>query len=92
MEIALAGRVGSLCVGGGTAGVQNAFSGGMPALRIVMLLAAVPVCYLLFFHSQPAGKTNATPEAHSQYKRDMDQAHEAAKQMQGQRAEADSIQ
>ena len=63
---------------------------GMQALRLVMLLAAVPVCYLLFFHSQPAGNASA-PAAHSQYKREMDQAHAAAKQMQAQKAEADSI-
>ena len=55
-----------------------------------MLLAAVPVCYLLFFRSQPAGNA-PTPEAHSQYKRDMDQARDAARQMQAQKAEADSI-
>ena len=64
----------------------------MQALRLVMLLAAVPVCYLLFFHSsQPVGNAAPTPEAHSQYKRDMDQARDAAKQMQAQKAEADSI-
>ena len=55
-----------------------------------MLLAALPVCYLLFFHSQPAGNA-PTPEAHSQYKRDMDQARDAARQMQARKAEADSI-
>ncbi len=64
----------------------------MTALRLVMLLAALPVCYLLFFHSQPAEKTASSPEAQSQYKRDMDQAREAAKQMQARHAEADSIQ
>ena len=67
-------------------------SGDMPALRLVMLLAAVPVCYLLFFHSQPDENTKSTPGAHSQYKRDLDKAHEAAKQMQAQRTEADSSQ
>ncbi len=56
-----------------------------------MLLAAVPVCYLLFFHSQSAGNAASTPAAQSQYKRDMDQAREAAKQMQAQKAEADAI-
>ncbi len=57
----------------------------------MMLLAALPVCYLLFFHSQPAGNTTSAPAAQSQYKRDMDQAREAAKQMQAQKAEADAI-
>ena len=64
---------------------------GMSALRLVMLLAALPVCYLLFFRSPPAAAPSSAPEAHSQYKRDMDQARDAAKQMQAQKAEADSI-
>ena len=68
------------------------FFPGMQALRLVILLAAVPVCYLLFFHSQPTGDTSAAPEVQSQYKRDMDQARDAARQMQAQKAEADAIQ
>ncbi len=90
MEIALAGPVGPLAPERSRDGVRSACFEGMSALRLVMLLAALPVCYLLFFRSQPAGNTPA-PEAHSQYKRDMDQARDAAKQMQAQKAEADAI-
>ena len=75
----------------------------MPALRIVMLLVTVAVCYLLFFHSQPkldviavdppapGIATAGTPAtAHSQYKEATDRAHAAAKSMQDERKEADS--
>ena len=80
----------------------------MQALRLVMLLAAVPVCYLLFYHPKTASEmilddgakleaglpasARSTPAAQSEYKRDMDKAREAARQMNSQKAEADAIQ
>ncbi len=79
--------------------------GGMQALRLVMLLAALLVCYLLFYHPKSASQMvlddtakidsalpSATPDANSEYKRDLDKARDAARQMQAQKAEADSIQ
>ena len=67
-------------------------------LRILMLLATVAICYLLFLrvglgpaHSpgtdRPDAATVAVPD---QYKAAMDKAHAAAQQMQAQRAEADA--
>ena len=90
-KIALAGRVGPLPPGRSGMACDLLLSEGMQALRLVMLLAAVPVCYLLFFHSPPAGNNSSTPAAHSQYKREMDQARDAAKQMQAQKTEADAL-
>ena len=75
----------------------------MQALRVVMLLVTVLICYLLFFHS--VGKVDSTASealspdatatgspstAHSQYKEAMDRAHAAAKSMQDERKEANS--
>ena len=72
----------------------------MITLRILMLLAAVAICYLLFLHVSPtlaptpAAGTDlpdtAAVQPHSQYKQAMDKAHAAARQMQAQRKEADS--
>ncbi len=75
----------------------------MQALRVVMLLVTVAVCYLLFFHSQPTVEVIPTDPAvpgvvaaaspataHSQYKEAMNRAHAAAKSMQAERKEADS--
>ena len=75
----------------------------MQALRVVMLLVTVLVCYLLFFHSASKPGTSGTealpPDAlatgspataRSQYKEAMDRAHAAAKSMQDERKEADS--
>ena len=61
----------------------------MSALRLVLVLAAVPICYLLFFHSQPDPAAAPDSPAHSQYKQAMDKANAAAKAMQDERAEAD---
>ena len=75
----------------------------MTSLRIMMLLVALVVCYLLFLRTQPSVNSrrdesallSADPAkaaaAHSQYKEAMDKAHAAAKQMQDQRSEADSL-
>ena len=77
----------------------------MQALRLVMLLVALAVGYLLFFSTQPKlsdlppadltqnGKTAQTASnapAHNQYKEAMDRAHSAADAMTAQRKEADS--
>jgi hypothetical protein len=72
----------------------------MIALRILMLLAAVAVCYLLFLHmgaTTPASPgapgdlpTSASTVEQSQYKQAMDKAHAAARHMQAERAEADA--
>ncbi len=78
----------------------------MQALRVVMLLVTVAICYLLFFHSQKTANQTADPltadlavvgtpsaspaSAQTQYKEDMDRAHAAAKSMQDERKEADS--
>ena len=72
----------------------------MTTLRILMLLATVAICYLLFLRGMPAPTPAhsagadqpdaASVEAHSQYKQAMDKAHAAARQMQAQRAEADA--
>ena len=69
----------------------------MIALRILMLLAAVSVCYLLILHLGPApGAAGPNPPeaaalpAHSQYKQAMDQANAVARKMRAQRAEADA--
>jgi hypothetical protein len=72
----------------------------MIALRLLMLLAAVAVCYLLFLHVGPAptpvdsagtGLPNSASQTeHSEYKQAMDKAHAAVRQMQAQRAEADA--
>ena len=68
----------------------------MIALRILMLLAAVSVCYLLILHLGPSpvavspqGPEAAALPAHSQYKQALDQAQAAARKMRAQRAEAD---
>lgn len=69
----------------------------MPALRIVFLLLALALCYLFFAQSQkaPPRREAALPgqpvsnEAHSEYKRSMDQAQAVARQMQARHAEAD---
>ena len=75
----------------------------MQALRVVMLLVTVLICYLLFFHSAtkvenpssealaPGATATGSPStAHSQYKEAMDRAHAAAKSMQDERREADA--
>ena len=72
----------------------------MIALRLLMLLAAVAVCYLLFLHigsaptstdSASTGLPNpASQTEHSEYKQAMDKAHAAARQMRAQKAEADA--
>ena len=72
----------------------------MIALRILMLLAAVAICYLLFLRVGPApiptfpDGTNrpaaASTAGQDQYKAAMDKAHAAARQMQAQRTEADA--
>lgn len=76
----------------------------MQALRLLMLVVVLALAYLLMFRpqnktvdelppdlAQPQAATSRAP-AHSQYKEAMDRAHAAAKQMQDQRAEADSVQ
>ena len=71
----------------------------MASLRIMMLLVALAVCYLLFAHTLPPpgarhiGDAEGLPPgtaAQSQYKQAMDKAHAAARQMQAERAEADA--
>ena len=63
----------------------------MQALRLVMLLAAVPVCYLLFFPLAIRRRPRPPrPRRTDQYKHDLDQARDAARQMQAQKAEADA--
>ncbi len=71
----------------------------------MMLLVTLVVCYLLFLRTQPAlnsprsnttltgepADPRATPALSSEYKQAMDKAHAAARQMQAQRAEADSL-
>lgn len=75
--------------------------GRMQALRVVLLLVTVAVCYLLFFYSQSKteviavdplapGMAVTSTNAHTQYKEAMDRAHAAAKAMQDERKEADS--
>lgn len=75
-------------------------------LRILMLLVALAIGYLLFFNSQPkpadlppdltkpdapATTTAAGPDAaRTQYKEAMNRAQAVAKQMQAERKEADS--
>ncbi len=84
-------------------GVYCAPYEGMQALRVVMLLVTVLICYLLFFHSaakvQSPGSDPMAPDAvvtgspsaaHSQYKEALNRAHAAAKSMQDSRKEADS--
>ncbi len=72
---------------------------GMASLRIMMLLVALAVCYLLFVRTQtvPGTRKDGTADglppgttAQSQYRQAMDKAHAAARQMQEQRAEADA--
>ena len=72
----------------------------MITLRILMLLAAVAVCYVLFLHvgtTPSAARSSgadlpATASAadRDQYKQALDKAHAVARQMQAQRAEADA--
>lgn len=78
----------------------------MQALRIVMLLVALTIGYLLFFSTQPrsadlppadltkpegtAQTVSPSQPMHSQYKEAMDRAHAAADAMQAQRKEADA--
>ena len=76
----------------------------MQMLRVLMLLVALAVGYILFFRSQPEksdlspdltrpdGTVAATvgPTPRTQYKEAMDRAHAVAKQMQDERKEADA--
>ena len=98
IEIALAGSVGPPPAGERAHMAHELLLfGGMQALRLVMLLAALPVCYLLFYHPKSASQmildnaakidsalSSPTPDAHSEYKRDLDKARDAARQMQAQ--------
>lgn len=76
----------------------------MQALRLLMLVVVVALAYLLMLRPQtkttdlppdltqpPTAAATGTPSAHSQYKEAMDRAHAAAKQMQAQHADADSL-
>ena len=70
-----------------------------------MLVVVLALAYLLVLRPQTqtadlppdlvqsphAAAAAGTPSAHSQYKEAMDRAHAAAKQMQAQRADADSL-
>ncbi len=70
----------------------------MQALRILMLLVALGLGYVLFFSTQPRqadisldpSKPATASTAHSQYKEAMNKAQAAAQAMRAERKEADS--